>query len=138
MRYLLDTNIISELIAKKPNMKVISFLQGLNEDDLCLSVITMGEIKFGIESLENSEKKQKLLHWLQDDLFDRFSGRIISVDVDVMLKWGQMNALLKKKGKPMPIMDAIIAAMALSKNFILVTRNEKDFRSLDIEIINPF
>ncbi len=119
-------------------MKVISFLQDLNEDDLYLSVITIGEIKFGIESLENSEKKQKLLYWLEHDLFDRFSERIIDVDVDVMLKWGQINALLKKKGKPMPIMDAIIAATTLSKKFILVTRNEKDFISLDIEIINPF
>ena len=138
MNYLLDTNIISELIAKKPNMKVISFLQGLNEEELYLSVITIGEIKFGIENLPNSEKKQKLLYWLEHDLLNRFSDRIIAVDVDVMLKWGQMNAFLKKKGRPMPIMDAIIAATSLSKKFRLVTRNEKDFMSLDIEIINPF
>ena len=73
------------------------------------------EIKFGIESLENSEKKQKLLYWLEYDLFDRFSERIIDVDVDVMLKWGQMNALLKKKGKPMPIMCSTITSSTSSK-----------------------
>ena len=103
-----------------------------------LSVITIGEIKFGIENLPNAEKKQKLLYWLEHDLFDRFSERIVDVDIDIMLKWGEMNALLKKKGRPMPIMDAIIAATALAKKFILITRNEKDFIGLDIEIINPF
>ena len=138
MKYLLDTNIISELITKEPNEKVITFFRTMSSRSLYLSVITIGEIKFGIESLPDSRKKKKLLDWLYDDLFHRFGGRIVDVDSDIMIKWGYLNAILKKKGKPMPIMDAIIAATAISQNFTLITRNEKDFSNLDIEIVNPF
>ena len=138
MKYLLDTNIISELISKKPNKKVITFLQNISDNDLYLSVVTIGEIKFGIANLPDSEKKKKLLNWLYSDLFKRFEGRIVDVDSDIMLKWGYLTSALKKKGKPMPIMYAIIAATAISKNFTLITRNEKDFRNLDLEIVNPF
>lgn len=138
MKYLLDTNVISELISKKPNKKVIVFLQNISDNDLYLSVVTIGEIKFGIANLQDSEKKKKLLNWLYNDLFKRFEGRIVDVDSDIMLKWGYLTSALKKKGKPMPIMDAIIAATSISKNFTLITRNEKDFSNLDLEIVNPF
>lgn len=138
MKYILDTNIISELISKKPNKKVIIFLQNISDDDLYLSVVTIGEIKFGIDNLQDSEKKKKLLNWLYNDLFKRFEGKIVDVDSDIMLKWGYLTSTLKKKGKPMPMMDAMIAATSISKNFTLITRNEKDFSNLDLEIINPF
>jgi len=138
LKYLLDTNVISELISKKPNKKVIVFLQNISDNDLYLSVVTIGEIKFGIANLQDSEKKKKLLNWLYNDLFKRFEGRIVDVDSDIMLKWGYLTSALKKKGKPMPIMDAIIAATSISKNFTLITRNEKDFSNLDLEIVNPF
>ncbi len=138
MKYLLDTNVISELIGKSPNQNVVSFLERLNEDDLCLSVITIGEIKFGIEKLQDGTKKEKLLDWLYNDLFTRFEHKIIDVDIDTMLKWGYINSKLQKIGRPIPIMDALIASTVLSKNLTLLTRNEKDFKDLDIEMINPF
>jgi len=138
LNYLLDTNIISELISKNPNKKVVDFILNLDEENLYLSVITIGEIKSGIEKLDNGQKKEKLLCWLENDLLRRFSKRIIDVDVEVMLQWGIINTQLKKIGKPLPVMDSLIGAIAQTKHLILLTRNEKDFKNIDIEIINPF
>lgn len=138
MKYLLDTNVISELISKKPSLKVISFINSIDENDLYLSVITIGEIKSGIAKLEKSMKKEQLNLWLENELLFRFKNRIIDVDIDIMMKWGELNSYLKKIGKPLPIMDSFIGATCKTKNLILVTRNEKDFKNIDIKIFNPF
>jgi tRNA(fMet)-specific endonuclease VapC len=138
LKYLLDTNIISEFISKTPNQKVIDYILTLNEDDIYLSVITIGEIKTGIEKLDSSQKKDKLLHWLENDLLVRFENRIITIDIEIMLQWGVINTRLKQLGKPLPIMDSLIGSTAQVKDMILLTRNEKDFKNLDIKIVNPF
>ncbi|MDF1883632.1 type II toxin-antitoxin system VapC family toxin [Sulfurimonas sp. SAG-AH-194-C21] len=138
MRYLLDTNIISEFISTKPNENVQKFILTLKEEDLFLSVITIGEIKFGIEKLEDGKKKVSLLHWLENDLLQRFNNKILPINVNVMLKWGALNQELKKLGKPLPLMDSIIGATCQEFEMTLITRNEKDFKNISIEIINPF
>ena len=138
MNYLLDTNIISELISKKPNQKVIDFINSLDENNVFLSVITIGEIKSGIQNVQDQNKKEKLSYWLNNDLLQRFDNRIINIDTNIMLSWGEINQQLKTIGKPLPIMDSIIGATCISLDFTLVTRNEKDFQNLDIKIINPF
>ncbi len=138
MKYLLDTNIISEFISKQPNQKVLDFIKSLDEEDIYLSVITIGEIKFGIEKVKSETKKETLSNWLNSDLLERFKGRIVNIDTPIMLKWGEVNQYLQSIGKPMPIMDSLIASSCLAKNFVLITRNEKDFYSFDIEMVNPF
>lgn len=138
MNYLLDTNIISEFISKNPNQKVADYILTLNENNLFLSVITIGEIKSGIEKLDDGKKKEKLLSWLEHELLIRFENRIVSISIDVMLKWGTLNQKLKSLGTPLPIMDSLIGATCEAENMVLITRNEKDFKNIDIEIINPF
>ena len=138
MKYLLDTNIISEFISKIPNKNVIDYILALDENDLYLSVITIGEIKAGIEKLDKGSKKEKLLHWLENDLLNRFKDRIIDIDTEVMLQWGAVNYRLKQLGKPLPIMDSLIGATSEVRDFILITRNEKDFKNLNIKVVNPF
>ena len=101
-------------------------------------MVTIGEIKAGVEKLVDSPKKERILHWLDNDLLRRFEGRIIDIDVAVMLQWGIINAQLKKIGKPLPIMDSLIGATVQVNNMVLLTRNEKDFQHLAIKIINPF
>ncbi|MEA2072136.1 MAG: type II toxin-antitoxin system VapC family toxin [Campylobacterota bacterium] len=138
MKYLLDTNIISEFISKIPNKRVIDYILTLDENDLYLSVITIGEIKAGIEKLDSGSKKEKLLHWLENDLLNRFQDKIVDIDTEVMLQWGTTNNRLKQLGKPLPIMDSLIGATSEIKDFILITRNEKDFKNLNIKVVNPF
>ena len=141
MKYLLDTNIVSEFISKKPNQKVLDYVNSLDENDIYLSVITIGEIRFGIEKLdkEHQSKKIKILSdWLDNDLMQRFEGRIVDIDKQTMLQWGEINGQLQKIGRPMPIMDSLIASSCLANGFVLITRNTKDFYSFEIEMINPF
>lgn len=138
MKALLDTCVISELVAKKPNPGVVDFVDGLDADDVYLSVITIGEIIKGIEKLPDSPRKAELRAWLQDDLLARFHGRIIPLGTDIIVEWGVLTARLEAQGKPMPAIDSLIAATALEEKMSLVTRNVGDFDAAGVEILNPW
>lgn len=138
MNFLLDTCVISELVAKQPNLNVIQWIDSIDEERLHLSVITIGEIRKGIVKLPNLSRKQVLENWLFDDLLVRFAGRIALIDTQVMLQWGQITGVLEKKGKRMPAIDSLIAAIAITGNFTLITRNEDDFRMIEIPLLNPW
>lgn len=138
MKYLLDTCVISELVAKQPNPKVVEFVDALDADDTYLSVITIGEIARGIEKLSKSKRKQELQTWLNDDLLVRFDGKIVPLDTNVLLEWGILTAKLEANGKTMPAMDSLIAATAQTHKFVLVTRNVNDYIGAEIEIENPW
>jgi tRNA(fMet)-specific endonuclease VapC len=138
MKYLLDTNVISELVAKRPDPRVVQWVDSLDPDSIYLSVITIGELRRGIEKLLDSKRKETLRDWLNDDVLIRFSGRILVIDVPVMLTWGELTGRLERTGKPMPAIDSLIAALALHHNCTLVTRNEDDFKEAGITIVNPW
>ncbi len=138
MKYLLDTCVISELIKKQPNQKVVTWIDNIDENNLYFSVITIGEIQKGIEKLPQSKRKQELEMWLNQDLLLRFRNRIITVDLSLMITWGKLIGQLEKQGQPISALDSIIAASALHYNYYLVTRNEKDFKPTKVKIINPW
>ena len=127
MKYLLDTCVISELVVKQPNPNVVEFVDSLDPDDSFLSVITIGEISKGIEKLSKSKRKQELQAWLKGDLLIRFDGKIISLDANILVEWGILTARLEATGRTMPALDSLIAATALARQLILVTRNVSDF-----------
>ena len=138
MKTLLDTCVISELVAKRPNPGVVEFVDALDADNVYLSVLTIGEITKGIEKLPNSPRKTDLRGWLKDDLLVRFYDNIIPLDTDILVSWGEMTARLELQGKPMPAIDSLIAATALVGKMALVTRNVGDFAAAEIEIVNPW
>lgn len=138
MKYLLDTCVISELVSKRPNSKVVEFVDSLDDDDVYLSVITIGEITKGIEKLSRSRRKQELHTWLKEDLLARFTGKIIPIDTDVITEWGSLIAKLELAGISIPAIDSLIAATALTFAFKLVTRNVGDFEGSGAEIVNPW
>ncbi|MEW6086045.1 MAG: type II toxin-antitoxin system VapC family toxin [Chloroflexota bacterium] len=138
MKYLLDTCVISELVAKQPNARVLEWIDLVDPDGVFLSVITIGEITKGIEKLPSSKRKQELTDWLENELLIRFQENLIELDVNILIRWGQLNAKLESNGQKMPAVDSLIAATALSRGLILVTRNETDFAGTDVEILNPW
>jgi toxin FitB len=138
MRYLLDTNVISELIARQPKQQVLDWLDTLDPHTIYLSVITVGEIQRGIEKLPASSRKQQLEDWLHNQLLVRFAGQTLQIDVNVMLTWGILVAQLDRMGRPLPALDSLIAALAQHHRCTLVTRNEKDFQDIDIFLLNPW
>jgi predicted nucleic acid-binding protein len=138
MKYLLDTCVISELVAKSPNPKVVNFIDSLDSDDVFLSVITIGEIAKGVEKLPKSKRKQELHTWLRENLIVRFDRRIIPLETEVMMDWGIMVARLETAGITLPAIDSLIAATTSTHTLTLVTRNVGDFSGTGIEIVNPW
>jgi predicted nucleic acid-binding protein len=138
MRWLLDTCVISELVTGKPDERVVEWIDTVESEQVYLTVITVGEIRKGIEKLPDSKKKRRLHTWLAEDLFLRFQGRIVPIDVDIILACGALTGKLEKEGKKMGAIDALIAATALSREFVLVTRNSKDFVNTGVGIFNPW
>lgn len=139
MKYLLDTCIISEFTRPQPNSYVIDWLRATPIQHLYISVLTIGEIQKGISQLEISVRQQKLQAWLDDEVSLQFSQRILNIDESDSRLWGQLCGQYAKQGQKLPVMDSLLAATALSKQMVLVTRNEKDFRVIaGLQILNPW
>jgi predicted nucleic acid-binding protein len=135
MSYLLDTNIISETVRRSPNKAVISWLDQIPAEALFVSVLTLGEIRKGIEALSDRRRREKLRLWLEHDLPAWFESRMLPVDLAVADRWGR---LLAEVGRPVPTIDSLLAATALHHELRLVTRNANDFDYPGLEVINPF
>jgi predicted nucleic acid-binding protein len=138
MSYLLDTCAISEFTKRQPEPKMVQWLASADELSLYLSVITVGEIRKGIARLPDSQRKQALAHWLEVDLVQRFSERLLPLDANTLFVWGNLAARLEQNGLVMPAVDALIAATALQHDLTLVTRNQSDFEHSGVEIFNPW
>ena len=136
--YLLDTNVISEMVKLRPEAKVVSWVQTTSEELLYLSVLTIGEIRKGIDSLPRSNKRGLLESWLANDLVLRFAGRILQVNLDIAERWGLISARSKIAGTPLAVIDGLMAATALHHNLTFVTRNTKDVRVAGISMLNPW
>ena len=113
-------------------------MDGLDPGSTYLSVITIGEISKGIEKLPDSRRKGTIREWLSSELLLRFEGRILTVDVAVMLAWGALAAQSESRGRTMPAMDSLISALALHYDLVLATRNEDDFSHAGVRILNPW
>jgi tRNA(fMet)-specific endonuclease VapC len=138
MNYVLDTNVISELVARHPNPNVVDWVDHLDPETVYLSALTIGELRKGIEKLAPSRRKDELALWLTSDLLFRFADKIIDITTDVMLVWGELTGRLEREGKSMPAIDSLIAASVLAGKFTLVTRNDDDFQHAGIPVINPW
>jgi len=138
MKFLLDTCVISELTKKESHQKVIQWIQDTHESDLYLSVLTLGEIQKGITKLPESKKKNNLQEWLENDLPQRFEGRILTVSIAVAKKWGEVEGETEKKGKKMPAIDSLMAATGIVNNLTVVTRNTEDLKRSGVKLLNPW
>lgn len=136
--FLLDTNVISELVRRKPEPRVTAWVEATDEMLLHLSVLTLGEIRKGIVSLRDSSRRVALGAWLDSELVVRFGGRILPVDEAVADRWGRLSAEGEARNLPLPVIDGLLAATALQYNLTLVTRNVKDVALTSVPIFNPW
>lgn len=135
MSYLVDTNVLSELRRKSPDTGVVAWFSRRPPATLHLSVLTLGEIRKGIEGVADENRRQLLIDWLETDLPTFFTGRILSIDGAVADRWGRLVAVA---GRPLPAIDSLLAATALEYDLVLVSRNVKDFAGLPVQIFNPW
>jgi predicted nucleic acid-binding protein len=133
--YLLDTNVVSELARPKPERRVADWFADVADEALFLSVLTLGELRKGVESLPNGAKRERLRLWLETDLPTWFGGRLLTVDTAVAERWGRLLAGARRT--PSAI-DSLIAATALQHDLRLVTRNVADFDFVGLEVVNPW
>ncbi len=135
MSYLVDTNFISELRRKQPDANVVAWLERCAPQSLYLSVLTLGEIRKGIERLDDLKRRQILVDWLHVELTTFFLGRLISIDASVADRWGRLQS---DASRSLPAIDGLLAATALQYDLTMVTRNLKGFQGLGLKIINPW
>ena len=138
MSYLLDTCAITEFTRRQPEPKVIQWLASADELSLYLSAISVGEIQRWIARLPDSARKDALARWLEMELVQRFSERLLPLDANTLFVWGNLTARLERNGQSMPAVDALIAATALQYDLTLVTRNQSDFEHSGVENFNPW
>ena len=138
MNFLLDTNLISEWIKPRPNPGVVSWLATADEDRIYISVVTLAELRYGVERLAAGQRRKRLNEWLEDELPQRFGDRVLPIDAVIANTWGQIVARREALGRPIGAMDALIAATAQAHGLTLATRNEADFDSAVSAIINPW
>jgi toxin FitB len=136
--FLLDTNVLSELIKPKPDGNVLRWIEDTDESILFLSVLTLGEIRNGIARLGRGGRRGRLESWLQVDLRTRFQGRVLPINEAIADRWGTISANAAAKGKPVPVVDGLIAATALHHNLTLVTRDSSDVAGTGVSTVNPW
>ena len=137
--FLLDTNVVSELMKRRPSRPVVAWVDQTPEPLIHLSVITLGEIRKGIDLLEDDDPRRATLQvWLDRDLRVRFAGRLLAFDDAVAERWGQLEAVAKRRRLTLPTIDAQLAATALHHGLTLVTRNTADVEPTGVPVINPW
>lgn len=133
--YLFDTNILSETIKKKPDQSVVDWLDNISVFHSYISVLSIGEIRKGIEKIQDSRRKMTLLQWLENHILKTFGDHILPIDIDIADRWGRLCAEAKR---PLPGIDSLLAATALHHDMVLVTRNHKDFTVPGLQVFNPW
>ena len=132
-RYLLDTNVVSELRKPRPHGAVIAWLTSQSEEQLYISAVTLGELQSGIELIRHQDetKANEIEAWL-DQLAESY--QVLDMDAQCFREWGR---LMREKPDQL-LEDGMIAATARTHGLIVATRNERDFRHFDVRIVNPF
>jgi predicted nucleic acid-binding protein len=137
MNFLLDTNAVSEWVKPRPNPGLIGWMESVDEDRTFISVVTLAEIRYGIERLAAGHRRRRLDEWFRQELPLRFESRTLPIDDTVADAWGKTVSRCEAAGRPIGAMDAFLAATAETYDLTLVTRNVSDFR-LVRKVLNPW
>ena len=136
--FLLDTNVPSELTRQSPETRVVGWLEHADDEQLFLSVISLGEIVKGIAVLPASKRRSGLQRWLDATLRPWFGSRILPVTEAIAEQWGQMSGLSRLNGTPLNVADGLIASTAAVHGLTVVTRNVGDFKGTSVKLLNPW
>lgn len=134
----IDTNVLSEMMRPSPSLKVVEWLNEQDTSTLYLTSIALGEIEYGLQILPSGNRRQMLHARFEEFITKAFKSRILPYDALATQTYGSIMANQRALGRPMAICDGQIAAITKINNFHLSTRNTKDFKDCDIDLINPF
>ncbi len=137
MRVLLDTCVVSELRHPRCHPAVRRAVEALGEQDLFLSVLTIGEIQKGISLLRESSRKRELVAWV-GALEGNYSERLLPITLETCKLWGEITAAAQKAGRAVHATDGLIAAAAIQHGLRVMTRNTSDFEATGVALLNPW
>jgi predicted nucleic acid-binding protein len=138
VKYLLDTNVISEWVKPRPNPGVASWLSQTDEDQVFISVCTLAELRFGVARLPEGKRRRQLDDWLSNDIPLRFDGRIVMIDIMIADTWGILSARGQAIGRAIDVMDGLIAATAAVHQMTVITRDTSAFEAVQTPSLNPW
>lgn len=136
--YVLDTNVISELVRAQPASQVVAWVDAAPDGAMYLASPTIAEIARGVHRLPSSKRKAQLEVWLNESLLPRFADKTLSFDAAAAMIWGRLMGQGEAGGRTPPDRDCQIAAIALAHGFAVVTRNVADFQRLGVPTIDPW
>jgi predicted nucleic acid-binding protein len=138
MSWLLDTAVVSEPVRPKPDRAVLRWFEAHREVDMYLSVLTLGELQKGLTRMPQSKRRDHLTAWIEEDLGSRFEGRVLTVSAEISRIWGLITGNAENNGRPLPAIDALIAATAIHHKLTVVTRNTRDFLATGVAVEDPW
>ena len=138
MAWLLDTNVLSELRRPQPEPRVVDFVSRCPLEQLYVSAVTLAEIRFGIELVDEPNRRAELSDWLTHKVRPMFDHRVLQVTEDIMLKWRLLVEEGRKTGHTFSQPDLIIAATAIHHGLTVVTRDRSDYDKAHVPVVNPW
>lgn len=139
MMVLLDTNVLSELMRPDPNEGVVRWIDEQPDDEVWVSAVTVGEIQLGVALLPQGRRKQLLTKIADQMLKEEFSEKCLPFDFEAAGEYSKIVASRNHQGRPVTVEDAQIAAIAITADIVLATRNTKDFLGIaGLKLINPW
>ena len=134
----LDTNVISEPLRPSPNPLVVDWLDRQHITTLGITALTVAELRMGVAILPDGSRRETLATRIERELLPAFEGRVASFDEPASAAWAKLQATTRARGRNLPLIDSLIAAICISQGATLATRNESDFEVLGLDIINPW
>lgn len=136
--FILDTNVISELVRPAPSPSVIAWVSGQLASTLFLTAVTEAELRFGVEIMPAGIRRDDVRSSIDAILREDFAGRVLPFDSESAEAYASIAATRRASGNPISLPDAQIAAIAAANGMAVVTRNEADFAGVGVDIVNPW
>ena len=138
MKWLIDTNVVSETATLRPNPRVLHWFGAQPTQDITISIVTVAELQHGVLLAQNQDRRTELANWIDRDVFTLFAGRILTIDTAILVHWLDLQRLLAARRQPRSPADLLLAATAAAQGLTLVTRNTRDFANTGITVYNPW
>jgi toxin FitB len=138
VKWLFDTNVVSESIQARPNPKVMRWIASEAPESIAISIVTLAELRDGASTARSENRRNELTKWLDIEVASFFRNRMLPVTTETLIDWIRLARRLRSQGTPREPSDVLIASTARVHNLILVTRNVRDFAGMGIIVYDPW